>query len=155
MTYFAGSHNFNTECYNINIGCHNFLRRRGVFLSFKISNEKMKLQTLHAHWKVVAIWINRTKWCTPCQIFCTAHGAQRIFLFSYCFQCHICLKGSDYLTKVKSSKFFFLFFFLCEDQHLSGASFFSVIDQSERFSSLDYHKLSFDCNTTQWVRIFS
>ena len=42
------SHNLIVECHNMTIGYHNFFEIRGIFLSFKILNEKVELQILNA-----------------------------------------------------------------------------------------------------------
>ena len=78
MTSYAVSHNFNTECHNISMGCHNFFRRKRAFSSFKISTEKVKVWTLNARWKMMTMWPNRTRWCTPRLILYTMGGVRRI-----------------------------------------------------------------------------
>ena len=48
MTSYVGCYNIDIGYYNIDTRCHNFFRRGGAFLSFKISNKKIELWTLNA-----------------------------------------------------------------------------------------------------------
>ena len=48
MTSCAETHNFNAGYHNIDTGYHNFFKKKGIFLSFKILNEKIELSILNA-----------------------------------------------------------------------------------------------------------
>ena len=55
MTSYVESHNFNAEYHNISTKCYNFFRKKGIFSSFKILNEKVELRILNMHSKVVVM----------------------------------------------------------------------------------------------------